>query len=119
MPERLGVLIKEARTGKGLTLRELEALVGVSNAHLSQLETGAISQPSMALLYAVAEALELDYAMLLSLAGHTTKVGPGSAAVVGAAFQGASDLTADEVEEVQRFIDIVRRRKERSDAGTD
>ena len=116
MKKTLGESIREARKARRMTLRDLEAVVGVSNAHLSQLETGAITQPSMALLFAIAEALELDYGELLALAGHTAPASGGSSTPVGAAFQGAGDLSAAEREEVQRFIDIVRRRRDRDDA---
>ena len=37
---------KLLRKGKGLTLREVEEITGISNAYLSQLETGKIKKPS-------------------------------------------------------------------------
>lgn len=46
MPSLLSLDFKSTRKAKGLTLREVERLTGLSNAYLSQLETGKIRQPS-------------------------------------------------------------------------
>ncbi len=37
---------RSLRKGKGLTLRDVEGITGLSNAYLSQLETGKIKSPS-------------------------------------------------------------------------
>lgn len=106
----LGDAIRNARKGKGLSLRALERLVGVSNAHLSQLETGRIEHPSMALLYSIAEALDLDYQLLLRLAGHLEPSSSKGVTVPGVAFRGSADLTPEEADEVVRFIEQLKRR---------
>lgn len=51
IPEEIKVLpeqsnYKQLRKEKGLTLREVEKLTGISNAYLSQLENGKIKKPS-------------------------------------------------------------------------
>jgi HTH-type transcriptional regulator, competence development regulator len=107
----LGRTIREARTAKGLSLRALEQLTGVPNAHLSQLETGRIEQPSMALLYTISQELDLDYTALLRLAGHVEAASPNNAAVAGVAFRGSEDLTPEEADEVLRFIELLKRRQ--------
>ena len=117
----LGERIQRARNDKQMSLRELEAVVGVSNAHLSQLETGKIAKPSMALLYAVASALDLDFAELMRLAGHVSSLSDGQTLTlatptpdsVGAALYNVVDLTPDELEELRRFADLLRRRRKR------
>jgi len=111
----LGERIQQARLERGMSLRELEAQVGVSNAHLSQLETGKMAKPSLALLYAVANALDIEYAELLRLAQHvdpTDASAVPSAEAVGVALNDITDLTAQELEELQRFAKILRRRRE-------
>jgi transcriptional regulator with XRE-family HTH domain len=70
-PSPLGAALREARERRGLSLREVERRTGIRNAHLSQLETGTIVRPEMALLWDLAEAYELDFSELLRLAGHT------------------------------------------------
>jgi HTH-type transcriptional regulator, competence development regulator len=69
-PGSLGAVLREARRGHGLSLREVERRTGIHNAHLSQLETGGIARPEMALLWDLAALYELDFSRLLQLAGH-------------------------------------------------
>jgi transcriptional regulator with XRE-family HTH domain len=107
----LGRTIREARAAKGLSLRALEQRTQIPNAHLSQLETGKIEQPSMALLYVVAEALDLEFTSLLRLAGHVEPAPPSKRGVPGVAFRGSGDLTPEEADEVLRFIELLKKRQ--------
>ena len=45
MPSLLDFDFKQMRKAKGLTLRKVEKSTGISNAYLSQLETGKIKSP--------------------------------------------------------------------------
>ena len=56
-PAKLGALLADLRTAKGLSLREVEEASGkaVSNAYLSQLEHGKIRKPSPNVLHSLAE----------------------------------------------------------------
>lgn len=45
MPSLLSLNFREMRKAKGLTLRKVEETTGISNAYLSQLETGKIKSP--------------------------------------------------------------------------
>lgn len=65
-----GIYIKELRQKQKLTLREVEAQTGVSNAYLSQLESGKIKQPSPSYLYKLAELYETTYEDLMERVGH-------------------------------------------------
>jgi len=56
---RIGELIAVARELKGWTLRDLEKKTGISNALLSQIETGRIKSPSWRNVVAIAKALNL------------------------------------------------------------
>ena len=53
----LGELIAIARELKGWTLRDLEKRCGVSNALLSQIETGKVKNPSFATVVSIADAI--------------------------------------------------------------
>jgi transcriptional regulator with XRE-family HTH domain len=66
--EALGALLRARRRVAGLSLRELAARTGVSNAYLSQLERGR-HEPSLGVLRAVATALDVPLGTLLSRAG--------------------------------------------------
>src|SRR4051794_35466602 len=59
MPPALGYQLGIARKQAGLTLRELARRLGVSPSLLSQIENGK-SQPSVATLYALAQALQIS-----------------------------------------------------------
>jgi hypothetical protein len=42
----IGSVLKRVRKARGITLRQVEAITGISNAYLSQLETGKVNNPS-------------------------------------------------------------------------
>lgn len=54
---KLGELIGVARECKGWTLRELESASGVSNALISQIETGKIKDPGFTTVIKLVDAL--------------------------------------------------------------
>lgn len=64
----LGEYIRVQRQLADLSLRRLAELTHVSNAYLSQIERG-LHQPSLRVLRAIAEALDLSSDVLLSQAG--------------------------------------------------
>jgi transcriptional regulator with XRE-family HTH domain len=72
----LGALLIKARSDRKLSQRDVAAATGgdVSNAYLSQLETGKIKSPSPNVLYALASALQTPYDKLMSAAGYVTLV---------------------------------------------
>jgi len=72
-PRRSGALgdaLSEARVASGLSLRDVERLTGVRSGHLSQIETGTIGKPEMAILWELAAAYGIDFTRLLTLAGY-------------------------------------------------
>jgi transcriptional regulator with XRE-family HTH domain len=66
--EALGALLRAQRMAADLTLRELSERTRVSNAYLSQIERG-LHEPSLSVLRAIAEALDVPLRSLLSGAG--------------------------------------------------
>ena len=52
-------MLSLAREVKGVTLRQLETQTGISNALLSQIETGHIKEPSWRNVVKIAKALGL------------------------------------------------------------
>jgi transcriptional regulator with XRE-family HTH domain len=70
MARTLADALKDARANAGLSLREVERRTGVRSGHLSQLETGAIGKPEMAILWELAAVYGLDFAQILTLAGY-------------------------------------------------
>lgn len=68
--DRLGRLLADARKRKGLTLRAVQKAVGISNAYLSQLETGKVQAPSPIVLHKLSELYEVPYATVMQEAGY-------------------------------------------------
>jgi transcriptional regulator with XRE-family HTH domain len=66
--EALGAFIKEQRTKANLSLRQLAELTSLSNPYLSQVERG-LHQPSVRVLRAISDALNLSAESLLTQAG--------------------------------------------------
>jgi transcriptional regulator with XRE-family HTH domain len=56
---KVGELIQVARECKGWSIREMEKRTGISNALISQIETGHIKSPSWRNVVKIAKALNL------------------------------------------------------------
>lgn len=69
-PTSLGIRLRAARERAGFTLREVEERTGVSNAYLSQIESGRIREPSPRMLHRLAELYGESYTELMELAGY-------------------------------------------------
>jgi transcriptional regulator with XRE-family HTH domain len=117
LPSRsaLGRLLADLRIAKGLSLREVEEATGraVSNAYLSQVEKGRIRQPSPSILHQLAAVYGVPYEALMEKAGYLLP--PPSGASAGrrkrlAAFA-IDDLTAEEEEELLRYLAFIRSRE--------
>jgi HTH-type transcriptional regulator, competence development regulator len=66
----LGSFLASARQHQKLTLRAVEAETGISNAYLSQLETGKICSPSPSILQKLSDFYGVPYNAVLELAGY-------------------------------------------------
>lgn len=67
---KLGSFLASARQHQKLTLRAVETETGISNAYLSQLETGKIRSPSPVMLRKLSDLYGIPYATVLELAGY-------------------------------------------------
>lgn len=84
----LGEILARARKHRGLTLRQVEQRTGVSNAHLSQIERGAIRRPDPSILMKLAELYELNYELVAEWSGYLDVDGPrSSTALAGMALR--------------------------------
>ena len=66
--EALGAFIRQQRQRAGLSLRQMAELTSLSNPNLSQVERG-LHQPSVRVLRAISDALNLSAETLLAQAG--------------------------------------------------
>lgn len=76
-PSVLGSYIRAQRQLADLSLRQLATLSNVSNAYLSQVERG-LHQPSLKVMRAIADALEISTETLLAQAGVMTAAAAGN-----------------------------------------
>jgi transcriptional regulator with XRE-family HTH domain len=112
--ENVGSYFKALREAKGMTLREVEKLVDVSNAYLSQLEQGKVKQPSPLTLHKLAEVYGVSYEHLMEKVGYPvpqaadlkklSATNKSMAAKVG-------NLTSDEEIELLNYLKFIRTRK--------
>ena len=90
--DAFGTYLRSQRKLAQLSLRQLEALTKVSNPYLSQIERG-LHQPSIGVIKALAEALNLSVSDLLS---HAAGVAPEDAAASTAEAAIRSDPRLDD-----------------------
>jgi len=65
----LGKTLKSLRNLKGLTLKDVEHKLEISNAYLSQLENDKVKQPAANTLYKLSKLYSVDLDVLLYAAG--------------------------------------------------
>lgn len=68
--ENYGDYIKALRQAKGLTLRDVEKETEISNAYLSQLESGKVKQPSPITLHKLAQYYGVEYDFVMEKVGY-------------------------------------------------
>jgi transcriptional regulator with XRE-family HTH domain len=112
-PNELGPILADLRTAKGFSLRQVEEATdkAVSNAYLSQLENGKIKKPSPNVLHSLAAVYTVPYETLMEKAGYLL---PSESTNGGhrrrlAAFA-IDDLTAEEEEELLKYLAFIRSR---------
>lgn len=104
---------------KKLTLREVEEATAkeVSNAYLSQLETGKITKPSPNVLHALAEVYAVSYELLMEKAGYIAPAAAGVLRSAGPVRHGRAatfaneDLTQEEEERLLEYLAFLRSRR--------
>ena len=81
-------VLRRARNHQRLSLRQVEQRIGISNAHLSQIERGIIRRPDVSLLMELAELYALDYRLLAEWSGYLDPdVAHGSGKMAGMALR--------------------------------
>ena len=90
----------------------MEAATGkaVSNAYLSQLENGKIKKPSPSVLHSLAEVYVVPYEALMEKAGYLLPSQDGSGKRKRLAAFAIDDLTAEEEEELLKYLAFLRSR---------
>ena len=100
--EALGAFIRTRRQMANLSLRQLAELTSLSNPYLSQVERG-LHEPSVRVLKAISDALNLSAETLLAQAGLVDAVAGGTADAAGETDQ--EERTEDAIAADKRLSD--------------
>jgi len=113
--KNLGVFLRGGRKRRSLTLRAVERATGVSNAYLSQLESGKIRQPSPLVLHKLAELYEIPYTLLLEQAGYPapTVESAGRQPIVVDSRLGP--ISSEEESALRHYLEFLRSRRARGE----
>ena len=119
----LGQYLWDLRHATRMTLREVEEAADVSNAYVSQLETGKITKPSPDILHRLADAyaarlpkkapIESSFERMMEMAGHlVSKAKPEGRRGRLPTFA-VEELTPEEEEELLKYLAFIRMRRGR------
>ena len=106
----LGPFLKSAREAKRLTLRDVEREVEISNAYLSQLESGRIKEPSPNMLFRLCELYGVSYDLAMELAGYPS-ASTSKRRGVAEAYGRLGPMTPEEATELSAYLRFLRSRK--------
>lgn len=112
MSKKLGELLKAARTLMDVSLREVENKTDISNAYLSQLESGSIREPSPHKLNRLAKFYGLNYSDLMAAAGYASDVAKPTS--VSAMLLASQNLTEAEARSAAAYIKFMREQEKTS-----
>jgi transcriptional regulator with XRE-family HTH domain len=106
-------VLADLRLAKGLSLRQVEEATdrAVSNAYLSQLEKGKIQKPSPNVLHRLAAVYAVPYESLMEKAGYLLPTDGNRGRRRRLAAFAIDDLTAEEEEELLKYLAFLRSRK--------
>ncbi|MDQ3631330.1 MAG: XRE family transcriptional regulator [Actinomycetota bacterium] len=106
----LGARLRDQRTGRGLSLREIERRFQINSGYLSQLERGDVAQPTPSMLARLAEAYDIPVSTLMEWAGFQTASPALTPAQAKALSYLGSDPSDDEVEAINAVLKVLRGR---------
>jgi len=101
----LGLLIRNARTAKGLSFRALAAITDVPLVSLKRFEDGVYNDPSPAQIVRIAEALDIDPARIDRVSrDHLASSMP----TMRTYFRSKEKLSPEALDEVERALAEIR-----------
>ncbi len=110
----LGDYLRHVRSDRQLSLRDVQRLAKekhlgaeLSSGYLSLLERNEVKEPSPRVLHALASIFEIDYIDLMRRANYIpTDAQLTGSSVARVAFRGASQLSREQQQRIQRMIDF-------------
>ena len=114
----LGQYLRAMREANALSLRQVERKSGISNAFISQMESGKVKQPSPVKLYKLAELYGVPYDSLMELAGYPSPSGlPAEARSASTVFRRFGEITPAEETELLDYLSFLRSRARKGRRG--
>jgi len=111
--EKLGSYLKALRDNQGLSLRDVQSKTDISNAFLSQLESGKIKNPSPTILYKLSILYSVPYENLMELSGYPVPVASEPLKDAGTVFHRFGAITREEEEQLLDYLGFIRSRSRR------
>ncbi len=106
MATPLGDYLKSAREARRLTLRAVGESAGISNAYLSQLESGKIREPSPQILFKLSKVYGVSYTEAMRNAGYPVPESPQAQPLAR-----YGEITPQEEEELSSYLEFLRQRR--------
>ena len=115
---KLGQYLRAMREAKALSLRQVEGKLGISNAFISQIESGKVKQPSPVKLYKLAELYGVPYDSLMELAGYPSPSAlTTEARSASTVFRRFGEITPAEETELLDYLSFLRSRARKGRSG--
>jgi transcriptional regulator with XRE-family HTH domain len=112
--QHYGEYFKALRVATGMTLRDVEKKVDISNAYLSQLESGKVKQPSPITLHRLSEIYGVPYEVLMEKVGYPVpkmETEKSSEDLKETVAYRIGKITEDEELELLNYLKFMRTRK--------
>lgn len=114
MDIKLGEYLASLRKKDGFTLRQVEDITEkkVSNAYLSQIESGKIAKPSPNILFALANVYKVPYDELMEMAGYISSRGANDSRLTNSDVTNSLGvLTKEEEYKLLEYLAFIRSKK--------
>lgn len=105
----LSSFLKLTREKRGLSVRELALKASVSHTEIFRIEKGERTNPSITMLKALADALNVSVSDFLQACGIESEKPATEYSAAG--LSDASDLSTEELAEVQKYIDFLKSKR--------
>ncbi len=112
--DKLGEMLADGRKRRSLTLRAVQDAIGISNAYLSQLETGKVQSPSPVVLHKLSELYDLPYATVMEVAGYPLPQNVKTGGAGGRLAARIGKTTPEEEDAIVEYLRFIRSRKDRA-----
>lgn len=108
---RIGALVRAERESRGLSLRDLATVAGLTHANLGRLERGEIASPPFDVICNLASVLDLEVDEFIQAASSSNRLrAPRRHRALADVMIDQDPLTREEVAAVRSFLTALRAR---------